>query len=84
LLSNLGGDGFVFLRDAELEELLRVFDVSCELLGRFDPQLDAGPLPRDGLGLLRVVPEPGGERLFVETLDLTLQFRDVKDAPLAS
>jgi hypothetical protein len=74
----------VLLGDAELEELLRVVDVPCQLLGRLDLLLDVRALTRDLLGLLRIVPKPGSKRLFVETFDLLLQFRDVKDAPLAS
>jgi hypothetical protein len=76
--------GVVLLGDPELEELLRIFDVPRQLLGRLDLLFDVRPLAGDLLGLLRVVPEPGSERRFVETLDLLLQFRDVKDAPLAS
>jgi hypothetical protein len=81
---DLGDDAFVFLRHAELEELLRVVDVSGELLRRLDALLDRRTLPRDRLGLLRIVPEPRGERGLVEAFDVSLQLRDVKDAPLAS
>jgi hypothetical protein len=84
LRRDLFDDRVVLLRDAELEELLRVFDVPRQLLGRLDLLFDVRTLTRDLLGLLRIVPETGSERRFVETLDVLLQFRDVKDAPLAS
>jgi hypothetical protein len=84
LAADFGDDRVVLLRDAEVEELLGVLDVPRELLRRFDPQLDAGALSRYGLGLLRVVPEPGRERLFVQAVDFPFQLGDVKDAPLAS
>jgi hypothetical protein len=77
-------DGVVLLGDTELEELLRVFDVPRQLLGRLDLLLDVRALTRDLLGLLRIVPKTGSEGRLVEALDLLLQFRDVKDAPLAS
>jgi hypothetical protein len=84
LLRHLLDDGVVLLRRAELEQLLRVRDVARELLDRRDLLLEVRALPRDPLGLLRVVPESRRERRFVETLDVLLQLRDVKDAPLAS
>lgn len=77
-------DGVVLLGDPELEELLRVFDVARQLLGRLDLLLDVRPLTRDLLGLLRIVPKPRSERRLVQAIDLLLQLRDVKDAPLAS
>ena len=84
LRGDLFDDRVVFLRYAELEELLRVVDVARQLLRRLDLLLDARPLPRDLLGLLRIIPEPRSQRFLVEALDLLLQLRDVKDAPLAS
>jgi hypothetical protein len=84
LRRDLLDDGIVLLGDTELEELLRVFDVTRQLLGRFDLLLDVRALARDLLGLLRIVPKPRSEGRLVEALDLLLQFRDVKDAPLAS
>jgi hypothetical protein len=84
LARDLCDHSFVLLGRPELEELLRVLDVPCELLGRLDLLLEDRALPRDLLGLLRVVPETGSERRFVEPLDVELQSRDVKDAPLAS
>jgi hypothetical protein len=84
LRRDLLDDGVVLLGDPELEELLRVFDVAGQLLGRFDLLLDVRALTRDLLGLLRVVPKTRSEGRLVEALDLLLQLRDVKDAPLAS
>ena len=84
LCRDLFDHGVVLLGDPELEELLRIFDVAGQLFGRLDLLLDVRALTRDLLGLLRIVPKPGSKRLFVETFDLLLQFRDVKDAPLAS
>jgi hypothetical protein len=46
-------------------------------------QLEIRPLPRDDLRLFLVFPEPLGERLLLQPVDLGLQFRKVKDAPLA-
>jgi hypothetical protein len=77
-------DGLVVLGGAELEELLRVPDVARELLDLLDELGDPCALARDRLGLLRVVPKAGRERRLVEARDVVLQFRDVKDAPLAS
>jgi hypothetical protein len=84
LLADLLHDRLVVLGCAELEELLRVVDVARELLDLLDELLDARALAIDRLRLLRVVPEPWGERLFVQAIDVLLQLRDVKDAPLAS
>jgi hypothetical protein len=84
LRRDLFDDRVVLLRRAELEELLRVVDVPRQLFGRLDLLFDVRPLARDLLGLLRIVPESGSERRLVETFDLLLQLRDVKDAPLAS
>jgi hypothetical protein len=81
---DLADDGVVLLGDAEVEELLRVLDVARELLGQLDLLLDRGSLARDGLRLLGIVPEPRREGGLVETFNLPLQLRDVKDAPLAS
>jgi hypothetical protein len=84
LLADLFHDAVVVLGRAELEELLRVVDVPRELLDLLDELLDARALAIDRLRLLRVLPEPWGERLFVQAIDILLQLRDVKDAPLAS
>jgi hypothetical protein len=82
--ADLVDDGVVLLGGAELEELLRVVDVPRELLDELDGLLDRRPLAVDGLRLLRVVPEAGGERGLVQAIDLVAKLRDVKDAPLAS
>jgi hypothetical protein len=84
LTGDLGRDGLVLLRDAELEELLRVLDVPRELLGGLELLLDPGALSGDDLRLLGVVPEPRREGLLVQPFDFPLELRDVKDAPLAS
>jgi hypothetical protein len=68
---------------AEVEEDLRVVDVAPKLLERRDGLLEARALARDGLRLLRVVPEPRDKRLLAEAVDFLLQLREVKDAPLA-
>ncbi|AKU98597.1 hypothetical protein AKJ09_05261 [Labilithrix luteola] len=83
LLPDFVDDRVVFLGGAELEELLGVVDVTGELVDSLDFLLDVRTLARDRLRLLRVVPEAWGERGVVQALDLFLQFRDVKDAPLA-
>jgi len=84
LRPDLFDHGVVLFRRAELEQLLRVFDVPRQLLGRLDLLLDVRALTRDLLGLLRIVPEAGSERRLVQAIDVLLQLRDVKDAPLAS
>jgi hypothetical protein len=78
------GDGrSVVLRGAELEQDVRILDVPGELLDAADLQLEIRPLSRDDLRLLLVLPEARGECLLLEPVDLGLQFRKVKDAPLA-
>jgi hypothetical protein len=78
------GDGRrVVLRGAELEQDPGVVDVALELLDARDLLLDPRALARDGLGLVRVVPEAGRQRLLLEPVDLGLEPRQVKDAPLA-
>jgi hypothetical protein len=84
LLLDLADHGLVLLGRAELEQLLRVADVARELLDRVDLLLDVGALAGDRLRLLCVVPKIGSERRLVQTVDLVLELRDVKDAPLAS
>ena len=68
---------------AELEKHLGVFGVALQLLERLHGLLERRALARDGLRLLGVVPEAGDEGALAELLDLPLQPRDVKDAPLA-
>jgi hypothetical protein len=75
--------GVVVLRRAELEEDDGVVEIARELFDRVDLLLDARSFARDGLRLLRVVPESGRERLLFELRDLRSQRREVKDAPLA-
>jgi hypothetical protein len=79
----LGDDPGVVLRGAELEEDARVVDVPDELLDALDLLLEPGALARDGLRLVRVVPETGGQRLLLQSVDLGLEPGKVKDAPLA-
>ena len=83
LPTDFAHDAVVFLRRTELEHLLRVIDVARELLDLVDLLLDAGPLPGHGLRFLRIVPEVRGERGLVQAIDVVLELRDVKDAPLA-
>jgi hypothetical protein len=79
----LGDGGSVVFGIAELEQDVGVLDVAGELLDAADLQLEIRPLPRDDLSLLLDLPEPLGECLLLEPVDLGLQFRKVKDAPLA-
>jgi hypothetical protein len=83
LRRRLGDRGLVVLRRAELEQDDGVVQVPRQLLDRPDVLLDRRPLAGDRLRLLLVVPEAGGERLLLEPVDLGLQLRQVKDAPLA-
>jgi hypothetical protein len=83
LPGDLVDDPVVFFLRAEIEQLFRVVDVARELLDGLDGLLDARAFARDGLSLLLVVPKSGSERRLVELVDFRLQFRDVKDAPLA-
>jgi hypothetical protein len=46
-------------------------------------QLEIRALASDDLRLLLILPEALGECLLFEPVDLGLQFRKVKDAPLA-
>jgi hypothetical protein len=80
---DLGDDVGVVLRGAELEEDSSVVDVPDELFGALDMLLEAGALARDGLGFVSVVPEAGRQRLLLQAVDLGLEPRKVKDAPLA-
>jgi len=75
--------GVVTAFGAQIQEDLRVVDVAPELLERRDRLLEAGALARDGLCLLRIVPETGDEGLLAELVDVLLQLGEVKDAPLA-
>jgi hypothetical protein len=84
LPGDLGHHRIILFGEPKLEELLGVLDVPCELLDVFELLLYARALSRDRLRLLRILPEPRGEGLLVETVDLALQLGDVKDAPLAS
>jgi hypothetical protein len=79
----LGDGGLVVLRRAEIEQDDGVVEVARELLDAGDVLLDRRAAPRDDLRLLLVVPEPWGERQLLEPVDLCLELRQVKDAPLA-
>jgi hypothetical protein len=79
----LGDGGLVVLRGAEIEQDDGVVEVARELLDAGDVLLDRRPPARDDLRLLLVVPEAGGERQLLEPVDLCLELRQVKDAPLA-
>jgi hypothetical protein len=73
----------VVLGGAEVEQDDRVVQVARQLLDGCDLLLDAGALARDDLRCLLVFPEARGERLLLELVDLRLELRQVKDAPLA-
>jgi hypothetical protein len=83
LRGGLGDGRLVALARAEIEQDDRVVEVARQLLDAPDVLLDRRALPRDGLRLLLVVPEPRGERQLLEPVDLGLELRQVKDAPLA-
>jgi hypothetical protein len=83
LRRGLGDGGLVVLRRTEVEQDDGVVEVARELLDAGDVLLDRRPPPRDDLRLLLVVPEPRGERQLLEPVDLCLELRQVKDAPLA-
>jgi hypothetical protein len=80
----LGDDRGVVLAGAQVEQDGGVVDVARQFLDRREALLEARALARDGLRLLLVVPETGRERLLLEPVDIGLQLREVKDAPLAS
>jgi hypothetical protein len=79
----LGDGGLVVLRRAEIEQDDGVLEVARELLDAGDVLLDRRAPAGDDLRLLLVVPEAGGERQLLEPVDLCLELRQVKDAPLA-
>jgi hypothetical protein len=79
----LGDGGVVVALGPEVEQDDGVVEVARQLLDRADLLLEPGPLARDDLRLLLVVPEPRGERQLLEPVDLCLELRQVKDAPLA-
>jgi hypothetical protein len=71
----LGDRPSVVLRRAELEQDSGVVQIARQLLDRIDVLLDAGPLARDGLRLLLIVPEARRERLLLELVELRPQPR---------
>jgi hypothetical protein len=78
------GDGrLVVLGRPELEQDARVLEVARQLLDAPDLLLDPGAATGDALGLLLIVPETRGEGQLLEPVDLRLELREVKDAPLA-
>jgi hypothetical protein len=83
LRRRLRDGGLVVLRRAEIEQDDGVVEVARELLDAGDVLLDRRPPSGDDLRLLLVVPEAGGERQLLEPVDLCLELRQVKDAPLA-
>jgi hypothetical protein len=83
LRGRLGDGGLVVLGGAEVEEDDGVVEVAGELLDAGDVLLDRRAPARDPLRLFLIVPEPGGERQLLEPVDLRLELRQVKDAPLA-
>jgi hypothetical protein len=83
LRRRLGDGGLVVLGGAEVEQDDGVVEVAREPLDAGDVLLDRRPLAGDRLRLLLVVPEPRGERQLLEPVDLRLELRQVKDAPLA-
>jgi hypothetical protein len=83
LARGLGDRRLVVLRGSQVEQDDGVVEVARELLDAPDLLLERRPLARDGLRLLLVVPEAWSERLLLEFVDVRLQLRKVKDAPLA-
>jgi hypothetical protein len=83
LRGRLGDGGLVVLRRAEIEQDDGVVEVARELLDARDVLFDRRAPAGDDLRLLLLVPEPRGERQLLEPVDLCLELRQVKDAPLA-
>jgi hypothetical protein len=83
LVGRVGDDGLVVLGGAELEVLLGVADVLLELLCELEALGDRLLLLEDLLRGFVVVPEAGAQGRLVQIFELTLEPRDVKDAPLA-
>jgi hypothetical protein len=79
----LGDDRLVVLGGSQLEQDAGVVEVARELLDALDLLLEGRALARDGLRLVRVVPEAGRQRLLLEPVDFRFELRKVKDAPLA-
>jgi hypothetical protein len=79
----LGDDPLVVLARAQVEKNAGIVDIARQFLDAREALFEGRSFARDCLCLLLVVPEPGGESLLFETIDLRLQLRKVKDAPLA-
>jgi hypothetical protein len=79
----VGDDRLVIFGGAELEVLGRVLDLPTELVRHLQLGFDGRALAQDALGLVVVVPEPWGQGHLGEIFELSLEPRDVKDAPLA-
>ncbi len=69
---------------AELEEREIVVEVAAELVDARELVFDLGPLAEQRLRLDLIVPEVGRAGAIVQLIELPLERRDVKDAPLAS
>jgi hypothetical protein len=79
----LGKNGLVVFPGGELEQLDGVTDVLRQRAQELDLLDEPGAFPQDRLGLRLVVPKIRFARQLVELAYLTLECRDVKDAPLA-
>jgi hypothetical protein len=79
----LGDDRLVVFGGSQIEQDLRVVEIARQLLDGSQALLELGALTSYDLRLLLVVPESGDQRLLFEPIDLGLQPRKVKDAPLA-
>jgi hypothetical protein len=78
------GDGpLVVLGDAQVEVVGRLLEILLELLDVLQLGLDLRARAQRALGLDLVVPEVRGAGLLVQLRQPALEFRDVKDAPLA-
>ena len=73
----------VVLGGAELEVLARVVESRVELLDELELLLDRGALAEHAPAPSRGRSRTRGERLLVQLVELRVQLRDVKDAPLA-
>jgi predicted transcriptional regulator len=83
LLGAVGERSLVVLGRGELEVLERVVDLAPELLREIELRLGVRALAQRGLSLVLVVPESRRERRLRQLVQQSLEFGDVKDAPLA-
>jgi hypothetical protein len=73
----------VVLCGAKLEQDAGILEIARQLFEADDLLLEPGALPGDSQDLALVFPKARGERLLLELVDLGLEPRKVKDAPLA-